>query len=59
MAVALDSGSPQTIKRANVFQTSKPPGSDSAVALVLTDVYGSCFQLPKEHSQVPVVSQLF
>lgn len=59
VAVALDPGSPQTIKRANVFQTSKPPGSDSAVALALTDVYGSCFPLPKEQSQVPGVFQLF
>lgn len=55
VAVALDPDRSQTGKLASVFQTSKPPGSDSAVALALADVYWSCFQSPTEQNPVPVV----
>lgn len=46
VAVALDPDGSQTGKLASVVQTSKPPGSDSAVALARADVYWSYFQSP-------------
>ena len=59
VAAALDPGSPQTIKLANVFQALKPLGSDSAVTLALTEAYWSCFQSLKEQTQVPGLFRLF